>query len=384
MQYIVMECHTSYAIVLDETGKFLKAANMHYEVGQTVTEIVQMQEPETQSKPKKNLKWVYTLATIAACLVLAFTSLFTIRQTPYASVYMTINPEVRIDINRKDIVIGLEGMNADGIQLVTDYSYKEKNLNLVMDELVDRAIEMGYLSSGGQITLKLDAEDDEWVIVTGNTLGDHLNEYLTEKVSVTIQVNETITTGQEIVIPTNPDVNTPDPPTGSSDYGDSNYGEVDDDGTSDYGVSDYGDSDDGDSDYGDTDDGASGYGDTDDDGDSNYDVTDDDGASDYGDTDDSDSGYDDTDDGDDSNYGDTDDSGDSGYDDTDDGGDSNYGNTGDNGTSDYGDTDDDGDSDYSEPVPPAPPVSNEPDDSGSTDYDDSGSSDYEGSDYDDD
>ena len=36
MKYIVMECHFSYAILLDEEGRFLKAANRGYQVGQSV------------------------------------------------------------------------------------------------------------------------------------------------------------------------------------------------------------------------------------------------------------------------------------------------------------------------------------------------------------
>lgn len=33
MSYIVMECPPAYAVLLDEEGRFLKAANLHYEVG---------------------------------------------------------------------------------------------------------------------------------------------------------------------------------------------------------------------------------------------------------------------------------------------------------------------------------------------------------------
>ena len=42
MKYMVMECHLSYAVVLDENGSFLKVANMRYEVGQTVENVVEM------------------------------------------------------------------------------------------------------------------------------------------------------------------------------------------------------------------------------------------------------------------------------------------------------------------------------------------------------
>lgn len=40
MKYLVMECHRGYAVVLDEEGRFLKAANLNYTVGQELTEII--------------------------------------------------------------------------------------------------------------------------------------------------------------------------------------------------------------------------------------------------------------------------------------------------------------------------------------------------------
>ena len=49
MSYLVMECHPGYVILLDEEGRFLKAANLRYETGQTVYDPVLMKEtPERQ------------------------------------------------------------------------------------------------------------------------------------------------------------------------------------------------------------------------------------------------------------------------------------------------------------------------------------------------
>ena len=42
MKYMVMECHTGYAVLLDEEGRFWKAANLHYQVGETVEDPVRM------------------------------------------------------------------------------------------------------------------------------------------------------------------------------------------------------------------------------------------------------------------------------------------------------------------------------------------------------
>ena len=44
MSYVVMECHPGYVVLLDEEGRFLKAANLRYEVGQTVYDPVLMKE----------------------------------------------------------------------------------------------------------------------------------------------------------------------------------------------------------------------------------------------------------------------------------------------------------------------------------------------------
>ena len=49
MKYIVMECRPSYAIVLDEEGRFLRTANLRYEVGQTVEHVVLMREQKALS-----------------------------------------------------------------------------------------------------------------------------------------------------------------------------------------------------------------------------------------------------------------------------------------------------------------------------------------------
>ncbi len=56
MSYLVMECHPGYVILLDEEGRFLKAANFQYEVGQTVYEPVVMKEPP--EKQPNTIRWI--------------------------------------------------------------------------------------------------------------------------------------------------------------------------------------------------------------------------------------------------------------------------------------------------------------------------------------
>ena len=221
MKYIVMECHLSYAIVLDEEGHFFKVANRNYQVGQTVTNVIEMQIPPPVSDPckKKISKWITSFAAVAACLVIAVTSVSQIKQMTYASVYMTINPEVRIDVNRSDIVVNLNGVNSDGEKLIAGYNYKKKKLDLVTEELVDRAIDTGYLHEGGQISLVLNADSDEWVLSHRSALTTNLNKHLQQKLSVTIKVTDKKEQSRQIVIPVIPQ----EPPRETNRYDNSLY-----------------------------------------------------------------------------------------------------------------------------------------------------------------
>lgn len=54
MKYLVLECSNSYAVLLDEDGRFVKSANLGYEVGDTVRQPILMQdEPIEHVKEKE-------------------------------------------------------------------------------------------------------------------------------------------------------------------------------------------------------------------------------------------------------------------------------------------------------------------------------------------
>ncbi len=259
MKYLVMECHPAYAVVLSEDGTFRKVANIHYEVGQSVTDVIHLNLPEQKFAEKRRPGWLKTVTAAAACLALAVTAFFYTENTPYASVYLSINPQVRIDVNRRDAVVDVEGVNQDGQVLVENYDYKGKELDLVMDDLVDLAIDKGYLHEGGKITLSLDA-DEAWVDSHSGHMNEQLSQYLAEKITVTIDMQqasvpaeptEPETVPEPVVIPVKPT------------YGESDYGEDrEEDGASDYDRDEDRDDDreDGQTDYdSDDDDGDSGY-----------------------------------------------------------------------------------------------------------------------------
>ena len=301
MKYIVMECHPSYAVLLDEEGRFVKAANLHYETGQTVCEPVLMREEPV--KQRNRLRWARSgFAAVAACfLLLIGLNYYRSTLTAYSSIYLTINPEVQMDLNRKGAVIRLEGINEDGAALLEDYEYKGKDRLTVADDLIERAIDMGFLSEGGQVSFSIDAPDEALVRKYGEELQTEVLKHLENRYTITVEVvnhqtGETESSqktqgaqeAQDLPEPsdaqnTQEAITVPVVPEGGSDYGDTDYG-PDSDGATDYSDTDYGPGSDGDTAY--TPPAQSGNASSYDDGSSSY------SSSDYDSDEDSESGSD--------------------------------------------------------------------------------------------
>ena len=189
MKYIVMECRPSYAIVLDEEGRFLRTANLRYEVGQTVEHVVLMREQKALSVRLRVLAGAAGAA--AACLALTLgAGYYQTYVRTYSHIYMSINPDVQMDLNRKGTVVGLSGMNADGQALLADYDGKGKDKTLVADELIDRALDMGFLTAGGQVAFLIDAPEEEIFEAYGIELRTQVGKQLEGSVTFDIVIME--------------------------------------------------------------------------------------------------------------------------------------------------------------------------------------------------
>jgi len=191
MKYIVMECFNSYAVLLDEEGRFVKSANPGYEVGETVYDPVLMrQEPlEKIENNKRTLPKVLItgLVAVAAAVLLFFGyNFYQANYVPYSSIFMAINPEVEMVLNRNGEVIEVEGTNADGVSLIEDYDPASDDKIAVANELVDRAIEMGFLAEGGQISFAIDTPNRDLF----EQYGIELREEVNGRTSITIAITD--------------------------------------------------------------------------------------------------------------------------------------------------------------------------------------------------
>ena len=279
MKYLVMETHPAYAVVLDEEGRFLKAANLHYQVGDTVQTIVELQQP----KPRSPALWkpLSGLAAAAACFCLVFFGYYQPNYTAYGTLRIQINPDVEMTVSRTDRVLDLEGLNEDGRDLIDGYSYQGKNRETAAGELVERAIDMGYLADGDTISVTVHSDDADWQAREEAQVQAQLEERY--GATIVIQLGDGAADQSqpaaapeepaEVVVPVAPQVpeQTPgtaaDPSAGSGGQEDTDYGPGAD-GVTDYDDTDYGPNADGVTDYADTDygpnaDGVTDYADTD-------------------------------------------------------------------------------------------------------------------------
>lgn len=270
MNYLVMEVHPAYAVVLDEDGRFLKAANLRYQVGDTVQDIVELRTPQKKVVPA--WKPLSGLAAAAACLCLVFFGWYQPNYTAYGTLRIQINPDVEMTVSRTDRVLDLEGLNDDGEDLIEGYSYQGKDRETAANELVERAIDMGYLSDGETVSITVSSTDADWQAREETQVRAQLEARYGETIVIRLgsdpapEVTPPQTDPPEIVIPVTPPAAAED----ATDYGDTDYG-PNADGATDYADAasnadtDYGPYTDGVTDYEDRDDGSDDGDDDDDD-----------------------------------------------------------------------------------------------------------------------
>ena len=188
MNYIVMECHPGYAVLLDEDGRFVKAANFGYEVGETVTE-PELMRPAPVRVRRRSSPWAYAAGALAACLTLMLgLLLYQNYMTPVSSIVLRINPEIRMSLNEQGRVVALEALNEDGETLLRDYESRGKDSLTVTGELLDRAVALGFLSPGGKVSFSIDAPDEARFEAYGAALQQRVTDQLGGEMDITVEI----------------------------------------------------------------------------------------------------------------------------------------------------------------------------------------------------
>ncbi len=227
MRYLVMDTKPSYAILLDEMGHMVYAANHSYKVGESV------ENPDLLNTKIKR-PWLKVAAITSpilafACMILLFFNLKApVAPTLFARIYLTINPEVVMYVDREGTVFKLEGLDEDGRTLIDAYDFNNKDEVKVTNELLIRAKEMAFLNEGMGVTIEIDNQEalaefgSELRKEATNNLGFTVELQIVEKGALEKAEDVEITDPQKIpvtpskeespveTLPQSPEITTPD------------------------------------------------------------------------------------------------------------------------------------------------------------------------------
>ena len=215
MKYIVMECHEAYAILMDEESRFFHAANLHYNVGQTVTSPILMQQPEAEeeSSEKQTVprirRIVMRASAVAACLLLAGgAGYFRYRQNnkPESVVVLNSDANIRMYLNKEGKVVELKSDNEAGDALLESYDGLKKSKVTVAHELLALQIANGNINDGDTVEVYISAQSPD-------AYDAYKTEFESDISKLNLHVNvQDLTAHPEVTAVTEPKVQPEKPP----------------------------------------------------------------------------------------------------------------------------------------------------------------------------
>jgi uncharacterized membrane protein YkoI len=118
----------------------------------------------TMHETKRRQPWV-RLAGMAACLILLLSGAFGVQayradRTVDATVSLDVNPSVEIQVNRKERVLTVTPLNADGKIIVGDMDFSGSDLKVTVNALIGSMLQNGYLNElANSILISVDSGD---------------------------------------------------------------------------------------------------------------------------------------------------------------------------------------------------------------------------------
>lgn len=149
---LIMEVKKNYAIALNDEGVMEKIiSKQSMEVGQKIFYFEEDIVKTTSDKSYRYNNFLKTFGSIAALFLLVFTFFQTIKtEDAYAIVSLDINPSIQIEVDSKQMIIEVEGVNADGKNIdFTDI--KDVPLNEGIQKIKEKLIEKKYLDTNKEV-----------------------------------------------------------------------------------------------------------------------------------------------------------------------------------------------------------------------------------------
>ena len=171
-----------------------------------------MPEENQGSKRIKRNTIVTLVSVIAACLLISIyagSRFFSsganekgVDKPIQSKIYITINPAICLDLSKDGTILEIEALNEDGKNLLSDYQYSKKERTAVAEELIQKAIDSGYLEKGGKVTLSIESENNDDFLKYDSEFREIVFNNFGEKQGINIEIRKIITLAKakEIVL----------------------------------------------------------------------------------------------------------------------------------------------------------------------------------------
>lgn len=168
MKYMVMECHPAYAVLMDEESRFVRAANLRYTVGQTVTDPVLMDEP-IQKQGITQHKALRIAAAAAACLLILSGVGFglfrmnriQLTEDTQSVVILVERTRYEMKLNSSGEVISVQSDDADGNSDLSSYDGQHITLSAMMHDILERSVNDGKISDASPVQVYVPSDNKE-------------------------------------------------------------------------------------------------------------------------------------------------------------------------------------------------------------------------------
>lgn len=148
------------------------------------------------NKTKKNNAKKFASLAIAACLVLAVGILgFTYYDTNLAVesvVDIDVNPSVEFTTNKKDVVLDVRAVNADGEKILDGMNLKNSELKVAVNAIIGSMLKNGYLDDDNGILVTVQNKDTQKAAELRNLVLTDIDESLNEHNVSAPVINQTI------------------------------------------------------------------------------------------------------------------------------------------------------------------------------------------------
>ena len=166
MKYLVMECHPAYAVLMDEDSRFVRAANMHYTVGQTVTDPVLMKD--TGASRGITHSRILRIAAAAACLLVLSAAGFGFyrrsRQTkpePQSVVVMFEQTRYEMELNSSGEVVSVLSGDPEGQQSIDYYDGQHLSPASFIGTVLKESLDEGKIEENKTVQVYLSSDDEK-------------------------------------------------------------------------------------------------------------------------------------------------------------------------------------------------------------------------------